>query len=106
MITRSDGKIESDLHINTIAASARRVDVTLSVSVDSIRETSRGVGEELSVLQSLAVGRDVEAVDGRGLGCVVLPGESLEAGVCYVDVLEIGADDSVSGQWSKWRSAG
>jgi hypothetical protein len=94
MITRSDGKIESDLHINTIAASARRVDVTLSVSVDSIGETSRGVGEELPVLQSLAVGRDVEAVG--GLGCVVFPGESLEAGVGYVDVLEIRAVRSVS----------
>ena len=88
--------VESDLHINAIAASARRVDVTLSVSVDSIREPSSSVSEKLPVLQSLAVGRDVEAVDGRGLGCVVLPGESLEAGVCYVDVLEIRAVRSVS----------
>ena len=88
--------VESDLHINAIAASARRVDVTLSVSVDSIGETSRGVGEELPVLQSLAVGRDVEAVDGGGLGCVVFPGESLEAGVGYVDVPEIRAVRSVS----------
>ena len=88
--------VESDLHINAIAASARRVDVTLSVSVDSIREPSSSVSEKLPVLQSLAVGRDVEAVDGGGLGCVVFPGESLEAGVGYVDVLEIRAVRSVS----------
>ena len=88
--------VESDLHINAIAASARRVDVTLSVSVDSIREPSSSVSEKLPVLQSLAVGRDVEAVDGRGLRCVVFPGESLETGVCYVDVLEIRAVRSLS----------
>jgi hypothetical protein len=81
----------SDLHINTITASARRVDVTLSIRVDSVREPSRGVGEKLPVLQSLAVGRDVEAVDGSGLGCIVFPREGLEAGVCDVDVFEIGA---------------
>ena len=96
MVTCVMDTVGSDLHINAIAASARRVDVTLSVSVDSIGETSRGVGEELPVLQSLAVGRDVEAVDGGGLGCVVFPGESLEAGVGYVDVLEIRAVRSVS----------
>jgi hypothetical protein len=73
--------VKSDLHINAIAASARRVDVTLGIGVDSVGEPSRGVGEELPVLQSLAVGRDVEAVDGSGLGCVVFPGEGLEAGV-------------------------
>lgn len=96
MVTCVMDIVRSDLHIDAIAASARRVDVTLSVSVDSIGETSRGVGEELPVLQSLAVGRDVEAVDGGGLGCVVFPGESLEAGVGYVDVLEIRAVRSVS----------
>lgn len=96
MVTCVMDIVGSDLHIDAIAASARRVDVTLSVSVDSIGETSRGVGEELPVLQSLAVGRDVEAVDGGGLGCVVFPGESLEAGVGYVDVLEIRAVRSVS----------
>jgi hypothetical protein len=72
---------KSNLHINAIAASARRVDITLGVGVDSVWEPSRGVGEELPVLQPLAVGRDVEAVDGGGLGCVVFAGEGLEAGI-------------------------
>ena len=96
MVTCVMDIVGSDLHIDAIAASARRVDVTLGVGVDSIGETSRCVSEELPVLQSLAVGRDVEAVDGGGLGCVVFPGESLEAGVGYVDVLEIRAVRSVS----------
>jgi hypothetical protein len=74
-------KRKQNLHIDAIAAAARRVDVALGVGVDSIREASRGVGEELSVLQPLAVGRDVEAVDGGGLGCVVFAGEGLEAGI-------------------------
>jgi len=59
--------------------------------VDAVRETSRRVREELPVLQSLAVWRDVEAVDGSGLGAVVFAREGLVAGVCDVDVLEIGA---------------
>lgn len=91
-------ELGSNLHIDAITASARRVDIALSVGVDSIGETSGGVREELPVLQSLAVGRDVETVDGSGLGRIFGSGEGLEAGVRDVDMLEIGAAMVLVGQ--------
>jgi hypothetical protein len=75
------GRVKSDLHIDTITTAASRVNVTRSIGVDAVGKASSGVCEELSVLQPLAVGRDVEAVDGRGLGCVCGSGEGLVAGV-------------------------
>ena len=76
-----DGRVKNDLHINTITTAASRVNVTRSIGVDAVGKASSGVCEELSVLQPLAVSRDVKAVDGRGLGSVFGAGEGLEAGV-------------------------
>jgi hypothetical protein len=59
--------------------------------VDTVRKTRGSVCEELLILEPLAVGGDIEAVDGRRLGLVVLTRECLEAGVRDVDVLEVGA---------------
>jgi hypothetical protein len=59
--------------------------------VDTVRKTRGSICEELLILESLAVGGDIEAVDGRRLGLVVLTRECLEAGVRDVDVLEVGA---------------
>ena len=70
---------------------AARVHVALRVCVDAIRKADRAVGEDLAVMQALAVESDVEAVDGGRVGEVVFVGECVRAGVCYVDVLEIGA---------------
>ena len=80
-----------NLHINTIATSASGVYVARGIRVDAVRDASVGVREELPVVQPLTVFGDVEAVDG-GWGClVVLAGESVDAGVSHVDVLEVGA---------------
>jgi hypothetical protein len=61
--------------------------------VDAVRKTGGSVCEELLILEPLAVGSDIEAVDGRRLSLVVLTRECLEAGVRDVDVFEVGADD-------------
>lgn len=59
--------------------------------MNSIRETSRSIREQLAVVQTLAVGGDVETVDGGRVGLVVLAGEGVDARVGDVDVFEIGA---------------
>jgi hypothetical protein len=82
----------SHSHVNAVTSATGRVYIARSVSVDAIWEASGCVGEELSVLETLAVGRDVKAVDGSRVCEVVLVGESVLAGVCDVDVLKIGTE--------------
>lgn len=59
--------------------------------MDSIREASGGVREDLAVLQPLAVFGDVEAVDCGRVCLVVFAGEGVDARICDVDVLEVRA---------------
>jgi hypothetical protein len=59
--------------------------------VDTVWKPRGSVCEELLVLKPLAVGGDIEAIDGRRLGLVVLTRECLEAGVRDVDVFEVRA---------------
>jgi hypothetical protein len=84
-------KIIVYLHVDAIAASTCRIHVAGSVGVDTVRKAFGSICEQLPVVQSFTVWGDVEAIDGRRIGQIVLSWECMNAGVRDVDVFEVRA---------------
>ena len=71
------------------AITAARVHITHSIRVNAIRKPIIAVREDLPVIQSLAVLRDVKSVDSRRVRSVVFPRERMHASVGHVDMLVV-----------------
>lgn len=67
----------------------RRVHVAQRIAMNTIRETSVTIGEDLTILQSLAIFGELVAVDVGRTGGVVLAGKSMNASVGHIDVLPV-----------------